>query len=182
MVVVNESSPVGKTKKLSTFTKTSIVLLLFIFLAVAGIIIYKHLNMPKLSKIELASQEKSDANAALTKGDNKQALTYAKMALKDQPNNLSNIMLVANLENANNPSEAHYYYNLALNLYQQQNPISSSNTKAVNYWVLAHLAQQVGNTSLAKQYYQDVINTANPSISFEQSIALKSQSEIKDLQ
>lgn len=170
----------GKIKNHSNFILVFGVPLLVIVIVAVALIYHNHVS--ESNKVAQADQERRLANKAFLKGNKAQALEHAKKALADQPNNISNIQMVANLMNSENPSAAKQYYVQVFDKYKQQNDIGSAHTTAVNYYVAARFAQQAGEISQAKQYYQDVIKTARPSNSYEQSLAKQASAELKVLQ
>jgi tetratricopeptide (TPR) repeat protein len=156
---------------------------LVVAFAVLGLaLINNSTTTPKGTKLEQANQYALMANQALKKGNETEALMDDKKALAIEPNNVGNIMLVANLTEKENPELAKQYYTQAFDKYNQQNNLASPKMTAVNYWGAANLAEQAGEISQAKQYYQQVIKTANPANSYEQELAQKSQAQIEKLQ
>lgn len=152
---------------------------LLIIVVVAGALIY--VSHRSSSSSDLAAQQTELSNQALMSGDKASALKYAKQALAQDPNNVDNIVLVANLTATNSPTEAKQYYVQALDAFKQKaNPDSSGKT-TITYWAAAGLAKQAGETAQAKQYYNKVIQTANKSDAYENSIAQKSQAELARL-
>lgn len=168
----------GKINNYRRWVLTGVPLLIIVI--VAGALIYNYL--PRGTKAEQAARETKRANEAFVKGDKKKALEHAKKALADQPDNITNIQMVANLIGTDDPGAAKQYYAQALDKYKQQNNLGGAHTTAVNYWVAARFAQLAGKNSQAIQYYQQVIKTADPSSSYEQGLAAQAPLEIKDLQ
>lgn len=159
--------------------------LLIISAIIAGVLIYNHASKSKpvqANKAAPINQETVLSNQAFLKGNKAQALDHAKKALAKDPNNVDNILLVANLTQAANPSAAKQYYVQALDTFKQQNNPDVPGKSAVTYWAAANLAQQAGETSQAKKYYQEVIQTASPSDSYQQSLVKQSQAALAGLQ
>jgi Tfp pilus assembly protein PilF len=173
----------GSTSRPPHKMKHSIRTLVFILIALIVVggayAVYKHDAVPASTK---ASQETKMTNEDLLKNNKAQALVDAKKALANNPSNVENILAVASLTQAENPSQAEQYYIEAYNVFKEQNNPDVSGKSAETYWAAAGLAEQAGESSQAKQYYQEVIQVANPSNSYEQSLAQQSQVALKRLQ
>jgi hypothetical protein len=164
------------------YVKAMIIVLVLAGLGVgsyAGYKLYKQDTLPASTK---ANQETAKLNEALLNHNRAQALVDAKKALADEPANLDNILAVAYLTQAQNPNEAKQYFMQAFNEFKQQNNPDVAGKSAGTYWAAAGLARQAGEISQAKQYYQEVMKAANPSNSYEQSLAEQSQAELRRLQ
>lgn len=127
-------------------------------------------------------QAADSMNKALQNHNTSQALTDAKRALANEPNNYNNILAVAYLTQSTNPSEAKQYFKQALNLSNQQDNANLPGKSALTYWGAANLALQAGETSQAKIYYQEVIKAADPANSYQQSLAAQAQDQLRKLQ
>lgn len=148
---------------------------LLIVVIVAGVLIYTTNN-------HSATQETELSNAAFIKGNKALALKHAKKALAKDPNNIDNILLVANLTKAEDPGAAKSYYAQAFEKFKQQNNPDAPGKSAVIYWAAAGLAQQAGETSQAIKYYKMVIQAADPSDSYQQSLAKQARVQLSRLQ
>jgi Tfp pilus assembly protein PilF len=153
--------------------------LLIISAIVAGVLIYNHES--KSNKAARANKQAELSNEAFSKGSKAQALEHAKKALAEEPNNIDNILLVANLTKAENPSAAKQYYVQALDKFKQQDNPDVPGKSAVTYWAAAGLARQAGETDQAKKYYQEVIQTASLSDNYQQSLVEQSRAELARL-
>lgn len=181
MVVVSAPRK-GKIKSLPKSVQVLGLFLIIICVVAIGGLIYNHSHSLRVSKTTQARQEIDLANETFQRGDKIQALEHAKKALTNNPNSVSNILLVANLTQPKDASLATQYYIQALNKFKQQNNLESASVTAVQYWIAAHLAQRAGEINQAKQYYQEVIKMASSSNSYEQSLARQSQVELEALQ
>jgi Tfp pilus assembly protein PilF len=183
--MVSIAATKGKIKNHPKFVLVLGLSLLIICAIVAGALIYNHVSKTskaaQTSKVAPINQETVLSNQAFIKGNKAQALEHAKEALTKDPNNVDNVLLVANLTKAENPSAAKQYYVQAFDTFKQQNNPDAPGKSAVTYWAAAGLAQQAGETSQAKKYYQEVIQTASPD-SYQQSLAKQSQAELAGLQ
>jgi tetratricopeptide (TPR) repeat protein len=177
--MVGDSAATYETKKLPKPKRLISLVVAVSCLVIAGAIVFVFMHHSKTSQ---ANQEINLSNAAFSRGNKTEALIYAKKALADQPNKISNIMLVANLTNTESPSEARQYYIQALNKFKQQNNIGSTGTTAVSYWAAATMAERANETGQAEQYFKDVIKTSSSSNSYEQTLAKQSQVELESLQ
>ncbi len=151
---------------------------LLIVIIAAGALIYAHNRGSAAS----ATQETEQSNKAFVKGNKALALEHAKKALAKDPNNIDNILLVANLSKTQDPAATKKYYAQALAKFKQQNNPDAPGKSAVVYWAAAEMARQAGETTQAKQYYKQVIQTANPSDSYQKSLSDQSQAELGGLQ
>lgn len=129
-----------------------------------------------------AVQATKSMNNALQSHNTSQALADAKKALANEPNNFNDILAVAYLTQSTNPNEAKQYFKQALDLSNQQDNANVPGKSAITYWGAANLAQQAGETDQAKIYYEEVIKAADPSNSYQQSLAIQSQAQLRKLQ
>lgn len=164
-----------------SYVKFGIIILVLAVLAGGGYAGYKAYKQYTLPASVKASNETTKLNEALQKNDRAQALADAKKALSYTPNDVNAILAVAYLTKAENPGEAKQYFAQAFNEFKKQNNPDVSGKSAETYWAAAGLAEQAGETDQAKQYYQKVIEAANPSDSYEQSLATQSQAALKRL-
>jgi tetratricopeptide (TPR) repeat protein len=139
---------------------------------------YKQLTTPPSTK---AVQAAESMNKAIQNHNTSQALADAKKALANEPNNVDNILAVAYLTQSTNPSEAKQYFKQALDLSNKQDNANVPGKSAITYWGAANLAQQAGETDQAKIYYQEVIKAAVSSNSYQQSLAVQSQAQLRKL-
>lgn len=150
------------------------VCLLVIIVVVAGVLIYKNSHKSYNQEVDLANQ-------AYIQGNKAQALDHAKKALVKDPNNINAILLVANLSKTEDPGAAKQYYAQALSAMKQQNNPDVPGKSALTYWAAAELARQTGETSQAVKYYQQVIQAANPSDDYDQTLAVQAKTELASL-
>lgn len=146
----------------------------FLVVIVAVALIYKNNH-------NLYSRETNLSNQAFMQGNKVQALDYAKKALAKEPNNVDAIELVANLTQAQDPAAAKQYYLQALNAFKQQNNPDVQGRAAEIYWAAAELAREAGQNSQAVKYYQQFIQAASPSDSYQQSLVKQAQAEVASL-
>lgn len=156
-----------------------IVAVVVVLLGVGGYAVYEQHTQSASTRAE---NETEQLNEALLKGNKAQALKYAEQALANEPNNIDNILSVANLLKTDNPSEAKQYYIRALDEFKKQDNPDASGRSIGTYWAAAGLAEQAGQISQAKGYYQKVIDVANPSDSYDQSLVAQSQAALQRLQ
>ncbi len=127
------------------------------------------------------NNELTMTNKYLREDDMSQALVYARKALALDPDNTDAIFAVASLVSTDNPEEAKQLYAHAFEIFKKQDNPDVSGKTAVTYWAAAGLAERAGYTDQAKQYYQKVIDTADPSNSYHQNLVKKSEAALKRL-
>lgn len=154
--------------------KAYLVLGLALLLIVAGGLFY---GFHRKSAAQLAGL----SNQALIQGDEALALKNAKQALAKEPNNVDYIELVANLTKAQNPAAAQQYYVRAYETFKQQNNPDKPGQSVVIYWTAGEFAQAAGQTAQAKKYYQQVVQSADPSDGYEQSLKAQAQAAIGEI-
>ena len=178
----NSSALVGNFKANFKFTRTSVIVLAVIAgLVLIGGVVVQH-NRSHGVKL---SSEADFMNDALQNNDKALALEHAKKALAKTPHDVDAILAVANIDKAISPTEAKQYYKQALNEFKKQDNPDVVGKPAATYWAAAQLADQAGENSVAKQYYQkvvDVINASKSTDSFSQSISAQSTAALKRLQ
>lgn len=152
------------------------VSLLAIIVISAGVLIHKN-NHKSYSAAQLAEL----ANQASFTGNQTQALKYAKQALAKAPNNLDDIELVASLTKARDPAAAKSYYEQEYEIFKRQNNPDAASQPVGIYWAAAELAHEAGQTGQAIKYYQQVIQVADPSDSYQQSLIEKAQVQLAGL-
>ena len=108
--MVSIAATKGKIKNHPKFVLVLGLSLLIIVAIIAGVLIHNHVSKSnKLAQAHKAAQINQEtvlSNEAFLKGNKAQALEHAKKALAKDPNNVDNVLLVANLTQAENPSAA----------------------------------------------------------------------------
>lgn len=165
-----------------------IVALVVLLLIIAGIVVYAlkfRSTSSTTSQQQTATIPKTDVNMlneSLLKGDKAQALAYAKKVLAKDPHNIDSISAVASLEQENHqPKEATHYYEMAYNEFKKQMNPGAKGTTAITYWAAANMAEQAGQASDAKHYYQQVIKTADASDAYQKSLVKQSKAALERL-
>jgi tetratricopeptide (TPR) repeat protein len=141
-------------------------------------IAYLLLWIPTDAKI---NNELNTASSYVRDNDTAKALEAAKRALALDPDNVDSLMVVANLTQKDNPEEAKQYFARALEIYKKENDPDSNGKTAINYWGAAVLAEPAGLIDDAKEYYQKVIDAADPEDSYHQSLVKQSKTALKRL-
>lgn len=125
--------------------------------------------------------EVSMVQESLEENDKSKALEHARRALARDPNNIDNILMVANLAKEDNPDESKQLFARALDAYKKQNKPDENGKTAITYWAAAGLAENAGQIDQARHYYQKVVDVADPSDSYHQSIAKQSREALERL-
>lgn len=179
---VNSKQTHTKDAKKISSLKVFILILVIAALALGGFFGYKAYKNATLPASVKSANEVKLEEQALNNHNRTQALIDAKKALSYEPNNLDLITSVAYLEEPNNPTAAKQYFNEALIQFKKQNNPDVKGKTPETYWAAAQLAYQAGQITEAKQYYQDVIQAANPHNAYQVSLADQSQAALKRLQ
>lgn len=128
------------------------------------------------------NNELTKLNDSVLEGNTSQALAHAKKALSLEPENVDTILVVANLTQGENPSEAKQLYSRALEAFKKHDNPDVDGKNTVTYWAAAGLAEQAGLNDQAKRYYQKVIDTADLKDSYDDYLAKQSHEALKRLQ
>ena len=127
-------------------------------------------------------QEQTAANESVLNNDKQQALEHAQKAMALAPNDFEAVMAVAALTAEKDPEAAKQYYARALEIAKQQDDPDADGKSAITYWGAAGLAEQAGFKDQAKKYYQKVIDAANPTDNYQQSLASQAKEALARLQ
>lgn len=130
---------------------------------------------PHDQEMALVNQYVREKNTAL-------ALKHAQKALAHEPDNQETLLAVASLTSQGNPAEAKKLYAQAFEMFKKHDNPEESGKTSITYWAAAGLAEQAGLVAEAKRYYQKVIDAANLSDGYQQSLVKQSQEALKRLQ
>lgn len=167
----------------SVINKKSLIALaviLSLVLVGAGVLSYSkyQANRNRTTKVE---NQKSSANEAVQNNDIPKAIEHAREALKQDPNNLDNIQLLANLTSYENPSESKQLYARALEELKKQDDPDVDGKRAAVYWAAAEFAYRADLVDKSKQYYQKVIAAADSASERDQDLAKQAKAMLEKL-
>lgn len=155
------------TKRIISNRKIAFTLLAVLLILGSGAVYYHYRAISNRNNSNLSSN---------------QSLVQAKKELLRNPNDVKLTLKVAYLTKAKNPGQAKQYFIQALAELKKINNPDVSGKSAVTYWAAAVLAEQAGEVSHAKHYYEEVIKAAGKSSdSYDNNLAEQSRVALKRL-